>query len=90
MQTGKKSRFSKAALNTPSPPGVGVPPDLSDISDFLAILSDIREKLARNCLSDISMLCELDMAGECKAHTRRLPAVLSDIRDRLDLPAVAS
>ena len=56
-------------LNTPSPPGVGVPPDLSDISDFLAILSDIREKLARNCLSDISMLCELVMAGECKAHT---------------------
>ena len=69
---------------------MGVPPDLSDISDFLAILSDIREKLARNCLSDISMLCELVMAGECKAHTRRLPAVLSDIRDRLDLPAVAS
>ena len=47
MQTGKKSRFSKAALNTPSPPGVGVPPRFGDIRDFLAILSDIREKLAR-------------------------------------------
>ena len=55
------------ALNTPSPPGVGVPPRLSDIRNFLAILSDIREKLARNCIGDINMLCELAnvSVGEC-------------------------
>ena len=43
----EKMAFPGKALNTPSPPGVGVPPRFGDIRDFLAILGDIREKLTR-------------------------------------------